>query len=386
LDGGDLSDDYVTALVEASLYLASRGDGPFAAFDMLQRTLDLLRALAAAYPDKWRSFLGTAIERHIDALNFYLDPEEELALLEELDSLLADANTVAIRLRRLTNRRRVARLYIQENELEAAGQTVGECTRLIKAISSGSPKLAADQLEQVLAAEVEASLFRGEIAEKQENWSKAFYELSSGLSRLSEQDLGGRTEFARLAFELHNRLARMPPDVLSPGETAEHAVLAARYGALQAPGSLVTQFVDLARVIITAGDPDQALEFCEYALDGQDRRLQGQSGNYWGRLPRPAASFFQAAADLVWLLTAAPKERSAQAIVLIGETAVLVWRTLGRRHTRMSENMRLRESVSDPIVALVEALASTGASSEIAAQLRDAAAISAGRRPAPKGS
>ena len=379
IDGGDLSDDYVTALVEASLFLASRGDGPFVAVDMLHRTLDLLRALAAAQPEKWRSFLTMAIERNVETLSFYLDPEEELALLEELDGLLADANTVANRLRRLTHRRRAARLYILQSELEAASQTIGECLRLIKAIGSGAPKLAADQLEQVQAAEIETMLFRGEIAEKQENWSKAFYELTTALAGLSSQDLSGRSEFARLAFELHNRLARLPADIFPADEAAHHAVLAAKHGALQAPGSMVIQFVDLAQVIVRANKPDLALEFCDHALDGQDRRMLLQNANYWGRIPRTVAIFFQTATDLAWLMAGSPRNRAMNTVAVLGETALMVWRTLDRR--RHTIGGKTRESLTEPLTGLLEALTAAGAPLEIVAHLQDAAAVSAGRRP-----
>jgi hypothetical protein len=380
VDGGDLSDDYVTALVEASLFLASRGETPFEAVDMLHRTLDLLRALAVANPEKWRGFLGTAIERHIESLNFYLDPEEELALLEELDGLLAESNTVATRLRRLGSRRRAARLYIQRGEFEAAGQTVGECIRLIKEISAGAPKLAADQAEQLFAAEVEAALFRGEIAERQDDWRKAHHELRAGLAQLEQQDLTGRNELGRLAFELHNRLARAPETILPIREAAEHAVEAARFGSQQSAGSLVTQFTELARVIAHARCPDLALAFCEYALDTQDKRGLLQNANYWGRAPRTANAFFSVAADLARVVGATDGPPVQGALILLGETALMVWRTLNRRGHHLTGR---HEPLAEPLVGLQGALADAGAPVSLVAALGDLAVEAARGRPRP---
>ena len=73
---------------------------------------------------------------------------------------------------------------------------------LVRDITGGSSKLAQDQAEQILAAEVEAHLFRGEVAERQDNWRKAFTEFRAGLEKL-RQDQAARSEFGRLAFELH---------------------------------------------------------------------------------------------------------------------------------------------------------------------------------------
>lgn len=383
MDGGDLSDDYVKALVEAALFLVSRGETPFEAIDMLHRTLDLLRALADADPEKWRSVLSTTIERHIETLSFYLDPDEELALLEELDGLLAEANTVATRLRRLESRRRAARLYLLRNEFEAASQTVLECVRLIREITSSAPKLAPDQNDQVLGAVVDTELFRGEIAERQGDWRKASKAFRNGLAQLEKQDLTGRTDFVRLAFELHNRLARAPLTIMPVTQAAEHAVAAARFGAQQAPGSLVAQFVELARVIVQAENPDLALAFCHYALDTQDRRILMQTANYWGRVPRTAITFYQVAAELAQRISGAGRTETQGPIALLAETAVLVARTLDRRRQHVGE--RGRETLMEPVLILHRALAEAGAPESLLATLLVAATeTSAGRsRPPP---
>lgn len=381
LDGGDLSDDYVTALVEASLFLANRGEGPFGAVDMLHRTLDLLRALAAAHPLKWREFLSTAIERNLETVSFYLDAEEELVLLEELDGLLADSNTVAARLRRLQSRRRAARLYLLRNELEAASQTVGECMSLVRDITGGSSKLAQDQAEQILAAEVEAHLFRGEVAERQDNRRKAFTEFRAGIEKL-RHDQAARSEFGRLAFELHNRLARTPAEILPTIEAAEHAVAAVRFGAQQSAGNMVPHFVDLASIVVRASDrPDLALAFSEFALDAQERRIAGQTANFWGRVPRSAMSFLRVAADLVVVVGQTRSDRAEAVLGLIGETALLVWRTLDRR--RHTIGVRTREDLSGPLLELAHALLGADAPKAVVDSLRQAAHAASNRRGPP---
>lgn len=384
MDGGDLSDDYVTALVEASLFVASRGESPFEAVDMLHRTLDLLRALAAASPEKWRGFLTTAIERHIESLSFYLDPDEELALLEELDGLLAETNTVAVRLRRLNSRRRVTRLYLQQGEYDAAGQTIGECLKLIKDIHSAAQKLPADQAEQVFAAEIETAQFRAEIAERQGDWTKAHQELRTGLDRLNKQDLAGRTEFGRLAFEFHNRLARTPEPIISVDEAARHAVEAVRFGSQQSSGSLVTQFIDLARVILRAGDREMLFVFCQHALDGNDRRVLLQNANYWGRVPRSANAFFAVATDMARLIGVADSPAAQLSVTLLGETAVQVAKALDRRRQNLGD--RTTPNLFDPLMALQQALGDAGAPQPLVTSLLDLAVDLAKARRRPLGS
>ena len=376
MDGVDLRDDYVTALVEACFFLASRADEPLGAVDMLHRLLDLLRALAAVDTERWRDFLALAIERNLEAMNFYLDRDEELALLEELDGLLTDANTVAMRLRRLQGRMRAARLYIQREDFEVANQTVGQGIRLIREINSGKAKLAADQKDQLVTAQAEAGLFRGDIAERQSDWSKAMKEYVTALRQLEGQDSDGKAEFARVAFELHNRLSRAPAELMAAEEAANHAVMAARFGASFSVAGLVTNLIELARVVTAADDhPLLALRFCENIFSTQDRRVFLQNANYWGRTPRAAIQFIEAVRDLARL--AGRAEPGAPALTLLGESANLVWRSIERRRHTIG---RLRDHLSEPLRALAEALAEAAAPAEVVAQLQESAASAAARR------
>ena len=375
VDGAELSDDYVTALVEAALYLASRSEGPYGAMDMLHRTLDLLRNLANANPDKWRSFLAAAIERHIETVSFYIDPEEELALLEELDGLLADSATVANRLRRLSRRRRAARLYLMQGDLDAATQTVGECMQLIKEINN-SPKLAGDQGEELVVVEIEASLLRGEIAERRENWPKAFTEYMSGLSRLVGREGWENTELPRLAFDFHNRLSRTPRSILQIAFAADHAVAAAEIGGQNNPLTLVAQFAELAKIVIEAEDPSKVIRFCEGALD-QDRRVLVQSANYWGRVPRSALQFFAISQALVEAMHGATPGSAQKALGSVAETAASVWRTLDRR--RHTIGTKAQEGLLAPAKALEIALLKAGATEQAILPFSDAIR----RRPPP---
>lgn len=382
MDGDDLSDDYVVALVEASLAMSSQADSPSALVHMLGRTLDLLRALAADAPTKWRDFLTAAIERHLEEANFYLEADEELALLEELDGLLASSTTADTRLRRIASRRRAAQLYIMQDELDAALQTVGEMQPLLREFRTANVKLASDQLEQLRAAEIDSCLLRGIVAERQNSFDKAHREFASGLKHLEGEEIGNRGEFPRLAFDLHSRLARLAEPLMTPRNAAEHAVQAVRFGVAAGLSGPVTQFVDLANIVTRVPrEPELSVAFCEFALDAQERRGHLQYGNYYGRVPRAAAAFFAAAERLAAAIGGSKDDRADGLLVLLAETAVFVWRALDRRRHTMGD--RQRQVFDEPLREFTATLRKAGLESEHLEILSVLATRHGGRKSRP---
>ncbi|ESZ26590.1 ParA family protein [Mesorhizobium sp. L2C067A000] len=356
LDEGDLSDEYVEALVQAALFLSARADYPYDAGEMLNRACDLLRELTVVSPEKWRNLFISVLDRHVEVSTLYLEPDEELSLLEELDILLSGQATAAARLRRIDNRRRVARLYIMQNDWEAANQTIGEMTKLTSELRLATPRTPADQQEQLIAAEIEAFLLRGEVLEQQDMWDKAFREYTNGLDKLQPYGLQARGDFSRLAFELNNRIARAPVKLASPEQSALRAVEAARVVSTMGGFGMVTQFADLADIV--AKSPDLVLEFCEYALDTQERRGGLSYGNYYGRLPRLAAQFFNAITRLVPIIGPVQDPRVASVLLRFVDTAASVWKTLDRRRYTIGE--RQRALTTEPLEKLERALRDVG--------------------------
>ncbi|WP_085032745.1 KGGVGR-motif variant AAA ATPase [Ensifer aridi] len=342
IDGAELEDEYVSALVEAALGLTDYSDSPFAAVEMLNRAIDLLRDLTNQYPEKWKTLLVSALERCLSDLNLYLDPSEELALLEELDGLLATNPTLAARLRRIANRRRAARIYVNEHEIEAANQTIGELAKLIKDLkdSSANLKISPDQHEEVIAGDVDVSLLRGDIAQQHENFDRMVKEYSNGLEKLSNWSGSFRAELIRLQYDLNSRLARAPKEYVGANQAADYALQAARAVSWSAgANALVGQFVDLAMAVLRAEDDDIAFKFLDAAFM-EERRGQIQYANYYGRHPRVALNFLTVLESLSRRIVGIESPRKQSILRQMGAMATVVYSNLERRKHTINEKTR----------------------------------------------
>ncbi|RDL46793.1 hypothetical protein BLJAPNOD_06452 [Ensifer sp. M14] len=377
LDGAELDDEYVSALVDTALGLADYSDSPFGAVEMLNRTVDLLRALTAGQPSKWKHSLTWAIERYLSELNFYLEPSEELALLEELDGLLATATTVNARLRRISNRRRVARIYLNENEADAANQTVGDLIKLIKDFreTSVAARVSPEQLEEVIVGDVDVSLLRGEILHVQGHPEKSVKEFRGGLRKVEEAPAGFRPELLRLQYDLHSRLAKAPVQIVGIEEAADHAIQAVRAVSWSGgTNALVVHFVDLAQAVLAPRDASIVFDFLDAAF-GDERRGHAQFANYYGRHPRTATVFLKILTQCAKQLSTMQRPRVQLLLRQMATIANLVYANLDRKKHTIGEKTLV--DVREHLLDLGEIIQQVGVPFEFIS-------ISRPRRPRPQ--
>ncbi|WP_424361400.1 KGGVGR-motif variant AAA ATPase [Methylocystis parvus] len=372
LDGGELADDYVTALVDAAIVLTDHAESPMQAASMLDRALDLLRALAAENPEKWSALLSSTLERYIEEIPFFLEPYEEISLIDELDALLANSTSISSRLKRIGNRRRAARLFLATEQEEAASQTLHEINKLVKELRSTSTKLASDQIEQLLAAEVDAHVQRGRLYEKLDS-AKAIKEFSQGLKKLVEAGAiisNEKSDLMRLGFEIHCRLALS--DGLTPTIAAQHAVEAARRSA--GLMNLPSQFVDLANIALNAEqNPEFAVEFCHYAFEAHDRRGTSFFISYFSRSAANTLRFFNVATRLINVVAGVGTDKAKTSAIALAKTVNAV---LDRTRNKASilGGGRFRESLNDELIRLSEAFRAAGIGDELVIPLIEAVA------------
>jgi len=376
----ELTDDYVSALIDAMLVVLELSDDPLQGVHLLNSGLDLLRALATTHGGKWRDPLVRTIQRCLEEFSYFLEAEEELALLEELDGLIATGTAVVERLRRLGYRRRAARIYVQELNIEAAKQTIGEIRKLARDLAQQGSKLTGEQIDELRMAELDAAVLRGDVYQHEQLLDRAYNEYRGGLERLPPYaEAQARGDFQRLGFDLYDRLARAPAEHVEAALAASYAVEAARWGASH--GGLVIRFTDLAAAVLRTKNPAPMAEaFCRFAL-GQDRRLQLQLSNYYGRQPGTAAAFLQSAADLVEAIRSGDLPAGPRTIELILQASEHVCRNIERRRQTYGESQR--RIVAEPLERLLEAGQAAGAERESLAGLGNMLLTMARRRPPP---
>ncbi len=348
IDGGGLQDDYVQALVEATFSLITAHRSHIEIVTIQAQLLSLLRLLVAEFPQKWDIVLMTSIERYLTSFGPFLDTEEEQVLLEELDGFLSQHVTTVNKLKRISNRRRVAKLFLYDENVEGALQTIGEMLALANVLSRDKT-LSLDQYEEILVAEIDAKLIRGDALLVRQDLHAAYEEFDGGLYRASQAGAASfKPEICRIKFDLHSRLAQAPPQIFPISVAAEHAVQAYKSIAHLPLGIGVLRFQKLASVVLQENNQSRILEYYEAVIDGPERNSKVQLANYFGRQTRSISEFFTTALHTAQSLSQNQDERISKVLTWIIEICELILKILDRRRHTIGDKagLELAEAIS----------------------------------------
>ena len=289
--------DYLRALVATATYLSRTAEDPFAVQQIMTPTLDLLRDLAARDPHQWNLPFGEFMESYIDQMGVMLEDDDELLLLDEVDAILAGVADDGAKLRRLANRRRAARIHLFQGHVDSAAQTAAELSRIISDLSGRS---SAEARLDLLAAELDTALLRGDILIRQGKIDAARRLFESALKLGTVDELGSRQELMRLRFDLHLALANLRPPTIGKAEAAHHALEALKW--IGSGNAIILHAVDLGRAILRNEDPEQLKQFVRKAFRTGDRR-QSQFVSFSGRNVRGAIRLTRFVREAVELLS-----------------------------------------------------------------------------------
>lgn len=334
LDRANVDDGYVNALVSAS-FAVSEPAYYEDVIELQRLAIDLLRVLYQG-DDTWAARLAESIEIYCTASGPLLESEEELALRDELDTLLSQGAPLVFLARRVVNRRRSAWLHYMEKQFEAANQAVGEVFAWLKEIRSEQDNLSADSLDELLTAEADMKLLRGHIAERNANWSTAadsYMDVVQLLSRMDYESARTRPEVRRIHAEAHVRIALLGASDISHATRREHAIEAARLGSSIA---VAARFSELASLFLSDGrDQDQLIEFTEQAIGMGMRSQRALPASYFGRSPRQALAFLETANRISAVLLPRLSPRGLTAMDRLVQLAEAVLVQAGRRRVTL---------------------------------------------------
>ena len=333
IDGGEIEDNYIVALVNAVQEL-SQGNYDVNLEDLEQlqnRTLNLLRVLVNENPSQWLELTISTIEHSLTM--FFLGTEEELPLYEELDGLLAQSDTIENWIKRLANLRRMAKLYISYRDKEATMEKIDEIRALIQQQKSNS--VLSDYFVAITATTADISLMTGDIFYLMQNDSEsAIKEYKQGLCQLEKVELENvRFDLSNLYFELHSRIALLPSGIVGLSDAAYHAIQAAKWGTSY---HFTQKFVSLAQVVLKLKEhPELAVEFCDAALDNVD--LSAFTFNF-GRQSKSSLDFLTVIDELCSSIIKEDNVRSESTLIHIADTVILFIRYLSRRRLSTHSN------------------------------------------------
>ena len=341
VDGTEIDDEYISALINAVFSAPMTGDTS----GLESRALDLLRILVIDKPNQWRSVLVSSIEKYL--MFFLSNTEEELALYDELDGLLAQWHTTEYLLKRISYRRRVARIFLRNKELELTMQTVFEIQNRLNEVNR--ELTVSQEMDEIIAAKVDLSILTGDVYQLENNFTQAINEYENGLDVFTRIDLISlNRELSQLKSELHIRLALAPLKFISNLDAAKHAIEAFKWGG----ASPMLKFTLLANVVLNiADDAHFAIDFCEAALGTRyGRMLFSHSGRFNGS----AMEFLTTITELANIIVIVDNDRSRAVLVLMIDTLIEVIQSIIRRRQVIEEKdlNELNIKVEDFIVTI----------------------------------
>lgn len=339
-EGGQLDDAYVEALTDAALWAPLEFDSSGDMVGVGDMALELLRALYAFDRGKWSMALVDGIEKLWANVGSNMELEQQLALLDEADGILADSNTLSSKIRRLDLRRSMARTHAQENHEEQALQHVKEARNFASSLKK-THVLASDQSDAVLVIEADLHRLEGEIMISRQDTQAAVtaYQWAlRSLERISSEN--DRVDAFRQRATLHARLSRLLMDVDKLEESVEHALASADWSA-RSRHTVGTLFSSIAAPVIALASPYKALDFCMLAL-ATDVRSTSNVASYAGRNLRMTADLLETLSELAELVRRAEVPNRDVALEMLSRTARQALGNLTKRRTLLDHRQALR--------------------------------------------
>lgn len=313
---GQSDGDYWRALVTTATHLVRSANSPYDVEALSALTLDFLRDLTVRDAG-WGMVLANFIGNHLEQLGPMLDDDDELLLLDEADAILASQDDDPTKLRRIENRRRAARIQLNMRHVDTAAQIIAELAGIIARLAG---KLTGEGRIDLLAAELDTALLRGDLSRQtgKVDVAKRLYE--AGLKLTAGRNIASRADLARLQFDLHLRLARLDPEIISSDEAARHALDALEWAG--SSNTFVLYAADLGEAVLRAENPALLAEFVARGFRAHERR-QSQFVFYHGRNPRAAAKIVAFLRHAAMLVTSAASDEDAL-IYLLNDLSVIL--------------------------------------------------------------
>lgn len=340
VDGAEPSAEYVFALSDAAAQFGEYDALGIEPGDLHLQVIDVLRLQLDRAPGNvdYRLRLIRAIERYIDECAIGVLDEQDVALYEELDSLLADIPTVDARLTRIRRRLDVASRAVTDEDWTAVTTVVGEIRTLtgtVRKDRSATPL----QRATALSFEAESFAISGEARATQGQVDRAMEDYRNGLSFSREsRELASTPEQNRVEFRLYRRLAIAPG--ISPNEAAAFAIRAyeLRSDTFVIP---IAALYELAPAVLESTIKESDVRrFCTLAFAADEPQFRSQFHFYFGRTSALAVRFCSLVRDFVNRLIRVEDSVDNSAVIsLMYERVEQVLRTVLRRRHTMNDRM-----------------------------------------------
>ncbi|MEE4130511.1 AAA family ATPase [Pseudomonas viridiflava] len=337
--GGEAIDaDYIHALIQSINSLSDK-ISPLESADLKMRGVDLLRGLYTVDGAEWKPFLISAMQEIAD-FPFFIESEEHIALLEEIDGLLSESGQLVHRIKRIEYRRRLARILLEREDFTSTIQAIAEILDQRKDILSAPVKFTIEQLDTLNVSLIETKVLRADIVAAEGDSAgavKLYKEVLNGA-----EDFKGKSESSRynsLRYEASSKLAskfKKEVSVLSAAKYAADAIALIPYN-----HQGMTEFCTLAESVLKAG-PDECLNFCQAFVEGiSDTRYLVYFSNFYGRNTKSGGILLDKFVQLIHKLINSFEPLSLRDILSVfSDISLRLIKALDRRRQTGGESLR----------------------------------------------
>jgi cellulose biosynthesis protein BcsQ len=343
---GRVNEEYISALIEAAFHFLEESNANFTegGFGVAEQAIDLLRLLHIERGQEWTLQLLSRLETFFALTMNALAPDQQFAILEEIDILLLESDILASKLKRIEYKCIAARLIQSGSMEDALHPAISEAWSLIRSVKDGYD-LAPDQVETL--AQSEAELLRIEAEDRHENGDTkgAIQKLEAATRAMGRIALDSdRTDAARARFSVATRLSQLHMELEQISEAMDWAGRALSVGGVT-KNLVGVAFPVLARPFAESRDPVRALAFCEQVFQADPQRVPLVIGSTAGRMPRLTLgmlTLFNSLRELIGFLDAStiPQIEDAMALSTKQALAQLARRRGIVSHIQLNEIVR----------------------------------------------
>ncbi|WP_440963954.1 KGGVGR-motif variant AAA ATPase [Massilia sp. GER05] len=222
---GQIEVEYLAALCDTVLHVASISDGEASDLSMLNKTMDILRYLSSKDSHVWHGPYIDFIRSALEIVWIFDNEEEELKIRSELARLLENDESAGVKLLQVDNLQEIARIYRSRSNFSLLHPLIERIGGLIKDLATRRD-FSEVHARALLIAVSKYSLFRGEVYLSVDQFNGAKQVFLEGLANI--ENIPGRNpgdEIDRLKFRLLVSLAKLPS--LSIDESSKYCVQAA---------------------------------------------------------------------------------------------------------------------------------------------------------------
>ncbi|MBK5549318.1 AAA family ATPase [Pseudomonas sp. TH03] len=270
--GQPLGDDYSEALIEACFELGVESETSIA---LQLQALAYLRNLFVSQPDRWREDLIRGLESHLDHLRVskFSSGEEERALVDEIDSLLAYSNSIGSILKRARYKQTEAQRLMHRPEGSAGSELLmAQAKELIDSLYVVEHALTIQEVGELRVADANLSLQAGWVKEMIGSLDQAVDIYLSALNKIDSLDHADAwPELRRCRVDLLFRLAMSSS--VSMDLRADFALSAAESGSDTL--TFAARFLTLESVVQQAGDEVAWAAYIKLGLGNSELTNQG---------------------------------------------------------------------------------------------------------------